>query len=100
MVGRCHFVTNTDIDNTLEAHTLGVLPSVSSRPKRVGPCPPTPPKRRRTVPTRTPPATPKQSPAARVRDDALGTYVEVMAREFELTGWKGVQQHSHNRGDL
>ena len=43
---------------------------------------------------------PTRSPAARVRDDALGTYIERMAYEFEQSGWPGVLQLARNGGDL
>jgi hypothetical protein len=43
---------------------------------------------------------PTRSPAAQVRDDALGKYVEDMARKFEQTGWHGVLRRTRNRGDL
>jgi hypothetical protein len=47
------------------------------------------------------PAMPKRSsPGAPVRDDALGTYLEVMPLKYELTGWKGVLQRSSNCGNL
>jgi hypothetical protein len=43
---------------------------------------------------------PIRSPAAQVQEDALGKYVEAMAREFEQTGWHGVLRRTRNRGDL
>jgi hypothetical protein len=54
MIGRCYFVNDNDINNTLEAHTLGVLSPVKSSPKWVEPCTPLPLKQRCMVSARTP----------------------------------------------
>jgi hypothetical protein len=43
---------------------------------------------------------PKRSTAARVQDDALGKYVEIMASKFLKSRWQGVLKQAHNRSDM
>jgi hypothetical protein len=100
MVGRCHFVSESSTALGHETHNT-VVPSTIESVFPLSSYSTLPPKKKqRQHSTSGPLAKPKRSSAAQVHGDALGKYVDDMARKFQQSGWHGVLRKTSNRGDL